>query len=45
MCAVIDLGVDYIQGYYTGKPSANPIQEIDSEIKKQILSANPLITW
>lgn len=39
---VIDLGVDYIQGYYTGKPSPEIIREIDPDIKKEIIWANPL---
>ena len=39
---VIDLGVDYIQGYYTGRPSPEIIKEIDPEIKKEIVWANPL---
>ncbi len=39
---VIDLGVDYIQGYYTGKPSPEIIPEIPREIRKEILWANPL---
>lgn len=42
MSTVIDLGVDYIQGYYTGKPSAEPVKEIDPAIKKEIVFANPL---
>lgn len=39
---VIDLGVDLIQGYYTGRPVAEPIAEIALDIKKEILDANPL---
>ncbi len=39
---VIDLGVDYIQGYYTGKPSPEIVQEISPDIRKEILWANPL---
>ena len=39
---VIDLGVDYIQGYYTGKPSPEIVQNIDPDIKKEIVWANPL---
>ena len=41
---VIDLGVDLIQGYYTGRPVAEPIANIDDEIRQEILKANPLIT-
>lgn len=39
---VIDLGADYIQGYYTGKPSPEIVQHIDPDIKKEIVWANPL---
>ena len=39
---VIDLGVDLIQGYYTGRPVAEPVEEIALDIKKEILDANPL---
>ena len=34
---VIDFGVDYVQGYYTGRPTLNPISAIPPEIKKEIL--------
>lgn len=40
--AVISYGVDYIQGYYTGKPSPDPIASISEDIKNEILRANPL---
>lgn len=33
---VIKLGVDLIQGYYTARPSATVLQEIDGEIVEQI---------
>lgn len=33
---VIELGVDYIQGFYTGRPVANPIFAIDASIKEEI---------
>ncbi|MBQ9142518.1 MAG: EAL domain-containing protein, partial [Lachnospiraceae bacterium] len=39
---VIDLGVDLIQGYYTGRPVAEPVTDIALDIKKEILDANPL---
>ncbi len=39
---VIDLGVDLIQGYYTGKPAPQPIPEIAADIKMEIIVANPL---
>lgn len=39
---VIDFGVDYVQGYYTGRPSLNPISDIAPEIKQEIINAaNP----
>ncbi|MBR1739622.1 MAG: EAL domain-containing protein [Ruminococcus sp.] len=31
---VIKLGADYIQGYFTGRPAPEPLDEIDPEIKK-----------
>ncbi len=34
---VIDFGVDYIQGYYTGRPAPDPISEIAPEIKKEFI--------
>ncbi len=37
MKKVIELGVDYIQGYYTGRPVLNPISEIEPGIKKEII--------
>ncbi len=39
---VIDLGVDLIQGYYTGRPAPEPIPFIADEIRKEIIEANPL---
>ena len=39
---VIDLGVDLIQGFYTGRPAPQPIPAIADEIKKEIVEANPL---
>ncbi len=39
---VIDLGVDYIQGYYTGRPSAEIVPSIAQEIRQEIITANPL---
>lgn len=38
--AVIHMGVDLIQGYYTARPSLEVIQEIDPEIKNEIISVN-----
>ena len=39
---VIDLGVDLIQGFYTGRPAPQPVQAIAVEIKKEIVESNPL---
>lgn len=36
LCKVIEMGVDYIQGYYTGRPSAEPISAIDEHVKSVI---------
>lgn len=36
---VIELGVDLIQGYYTGRPSYEPVQQIDSDVKAIIVDA------
>ena len=37
---VIEFGVDYVQGYYTGRPTSNPIPDIAPEIKEEIIRAN-----
>ena len=37
---VIHMGIDLIQGFYTAKPSIDIIQEIDEEIKKEIVNIN-----
>lgn len=42
MRTAIDLGVDYIQGYYTARPSPEPIAEISADIRREIIEANPL---
>ena len=42
MRMVIDLGVDYIQGYYTGRPAPQPIAVINEDIRREIIDANPL---
>ena len=39
---VIDLGVDLIQGYYTARPAPDPIAAIAEDIRREIISANPL---
>lgn len=40
---VIDLGVDYIQGYYTARPAPQPIPAISEEVRTEIIQANPLV--
>ena len=36
---VILLGVDFIQGYYTGHPTYEPIKAIDPDVKRAICEA------
>ena len=38
--AVITLGIDYIQGYYTGRPNPVILPDIDSDIKNELLDIN-----
>ncbi|MBR2925570.1 MAG: EAL domain-containing protein [Clostridia bacterium] len=38
---LIDLGVDLIQGYYTGRPQPNPMTSLPDNIRREILAANP----
>lgn len=40
----VSFGVDYIQGYYTGKPVFDPIPEIKDTIREEILDINNSIT-
>ncbi len=40
---VIRLGVDFIQGYYTGRPVSVPIVEIAEDIRKEIQVANKML--
>ena len=40
---VIGFGVDYIQGFYTGRPEFEPISCIKSEIRKEILEAGEAV--
>lgn len=42
LSTVIDLGVDLIQGYYTGKPAPQPIPAIAEDIRREIIRANPI---
>ena len=37
---VIDMGFDYIQGFYTSRPQPTPIPEIPDNIKNEIVSEN-----
>lgn len=37
---VIEMGVDLIQGFFTAKPSFSILQEIDDDIRNQILNVN-----
>ena len=39
---VISLGVELIQGFYTGRPAKEPVPEISEEIKSQIQRFNSL---
>lgn len=39
---VIELGIDLIQGYYTGRPALEPIGAIAEEIRKEIIDAHNL---
>ena len=34
---VLDFGVDYVQGYYTGRPAPEPIAEIAPEIRQEFM--------
>lgn len=36
---VIELGVDYIQGYFTGRPSYEPVERIDAQVEAMIQDA------
>ncbi len=37
---VIDMGFDYIQGFYTSRPQPEPITEIPEKIKNEIIGEN-----
>lgn len=37
---VVSYGVDFIQGYYTGRPVFDPIINIDDSIRQEIISMN-----
>lgn len=38
--AVINMGVDLIQGFYTARPSFEPLRELPASVKNEIVSAN-----
>ncbi len=40
--AVITFGVDYVQGYYTGRPAPEPVPSINNKIRNEILGMTPL---
>lgn len=40
LSTVIEYGVDLIQGYYTAKPSPEPLVSLPPEIKKEIIAEN-----
>lgn len=37
---VIEYGVDYIQGYYTARPAADPLQTLPEDIRNEIIEEN-----
>jgi len=37
---VIECGIDLIQGYYTGRPQENPIDDISDEVRNRMVEAN-----
>ncbi|MGN1119456.1 MAG: EAL domain-containing protein [Oscillospiraceae bacterium] len=41
---VVGFGVDYIQGYYTGKPQFTPLEKLPDAIREEILKANTIST-
>lgn len=41
LAEIIRLGVDYVQGYYTGRPNFD-IRPVDSKVRKEILSLQAL---
>ncbi|MCQ2457287.1 MAG: EAL domain-containing protein [Clostridia bacterium] len=40
MSAVIEYGVDLIQGYYTAKPAPEPLAALPAEIRREIIAEN-----
>ena len=41
---VIGFGVDLIQGFYTGRPSAEPAEQIEEKIRNEIIQENLLLS-
>ena len=41
---LIDLGIDLIQGFYTGRPQPNPITTLPDDIRREILAAKSAYT-
>ena len=39
---LIDLGIDLVQGFYTGHPAPVPVASVDEEIRQEIINANPI---
>lgn len=40
---VIEMGVDFIQGYFTGRPVKEPVETIDEDVRRIIVEANKRI--
>lgn len=41
LCTVVSYGVDYIQGYYTGRPAPDPIDELRYDVREEIRASQP----
>ena len=41
---VIEYGIDLVQGYYTGRPSEQPVPAINETVRHEILAENLLLT-
>ena len=41
--SVIDCGIDYIQGFYTGRPTEHPVPSINESVRHEILAENLLL--
>ena len=42
LCTVVSYGVDFIQGYYTGRPAPEPLDRISDSIRNEILASQPV---